>query len=172
MDVCLLKKKKTKKQSEICVDAVWHCKQKEERQMWASFYLRSPPCPFSRASYGEPGLRSTGHWCRSPLGSSQSATEAAQVPGPLTTLYSRNSFTSAGTGRETFAHQVKTAAAKTNSVDDFDASLIRSLCRFIRHLQKERCERISNGPVCSGQHVKVKVSLFISLLLDNLKTAR
>lgn len=31
----------------------------------------------------------------SPLGSSQSATEAAQVPGPLTTLYSRNSFTSA-----------------------------------------------------------------------------
>lgn len=63
----------------------------------------------------------------SPLGSSQSATEAAQVPGPLTTLYSRNSFTSAGTGRETFAHQMKTAAAKTNSVNndgDFDASLI------------------------------------------------
>lgn len=28
--------------------------------------LRSPPCPFSRASYGEPGVRSTGHWCRLP----------------------------------------------------------------------------------------------------------
>lgn len=68
----------------------------------------------------------------SPLGSSQSATEAAQVPGPLTTLYSRKSFTSAGTGRETFAHQTETAAAKANAVSNdrgVDASLIHVACR-------------------------------------------
>lgn len=40
----------------------------------------------------------------SPLGSSQSATEAAQVPGPLTKLYSHNSFTSARKGEKTRAH--------------------------------------------------------------------
>lgn len=52
----------------------------------------------------------------SPLGSSQSATEAAQVQGPLTTLYSRNSFTSAGTGREMFTRQIKKVKAVRRSL--------------------------------------------------------
>lgn len=126
----------------MCVDAVWHCKQKEERQMWVSFTSEAPPALSAGPHMENQVSGPLGTGVGSPLGSSQSATEAAQVPGPLTTLYSRNSFTSAGAGRETFAHQMKTAAAKTNSVNndgDFDASLIRSLCRFMRHLQKERC---------------------------------
>lgn len=36
---------------------------KDRKESRNSGLPQKPPCPFSRASYGEPGLRSPGHWC-------------------------------------------------------------------------------------------------------------
>lgn len=92
-----------KESRDVCVCVYTWCGTINKRRgaNLSRVYLRSPPCPFSRASYGEPGLRSTGHWCLLPtrlLPVSHGG--CARNPGPLTTLYSHNSFTPATHGEK------------------------------------------------------------------------
>lgn len=99
----------------VCMkETVWLKKIKQES--WARL-PQKPPCPFSRASYGEPGLRSTGHWC---LLSTRllpgSHGGCAGEPGPLTTLYSYKSFTP-GTEGEQLCSSGETQTGKVNFVD-------------------------------------------------------
>lgn len=83
---------------------------KERGKSWAGL-PQKPPCPFSRASYGEPGLRSPGHWCLLPsTPPSQPRRLCRNLDGPLTTPYSHKSFTP-GTEGDNFAHRVKNKQA-------------------------------------------------------------
>lgn len=69
-------------------------------------YLRSPPALSAGPHMENQVSGPLGTDVCSPLDSSQSATEAVQEPGPLTTPYSHKSFTP-GTEGENFTHRVK-----------------------------------------------------------------
>lgn len=63
-------------------------------------YLRSPPALSAGPHMENQVSGPLGTDVCSPLSSSQSATEAVQEPGPLTTLYSHESFTPGTEGEE------------------------------------------------------------------------
>ena len=71
-----------------------------------SWFTSEAPLPFQQGLMENQASGPLGTDVCSPLDSSQSATEAVQELGPLTTPYSHKSFTP-GTEGENFAHRVK-----------------------------------------------------------------
>lgn len=123
----------------------------------------------------EPGLRSTGQWCRLPTWLLPVSHGGCAGTGPthdtlqpqFIHIYRDRERIVCSSGEN--SQNDKEYPSVNNADNDANVvlKLANSRCRFIGHLQNKRCEHISHGLVFSGQKVKVKLNLFISPFLED-----
>lgn len=128
----------------------------------------------------EPGLRSTGHWCRlstwllpvSHGGCTGTGPTHETLQPQFIHIYRDRERNVCLSDENSQNNNEKSSVNQDNDDSNVVLIIANSRCRFIHHLQNKRCEHISHGPVFSKQKVKVKLNVFIFSFLDNVKTVR